>query len=155
MLVGHMSLPRFVVRGFRRPADVLSSALGTLERQVMELVWQREAETSVWDAHAALGGELAYTTLMTTLDRLHKKGLLSRRKAGRAFFYTPRLARHEFEGTMASELIGGLLNGDEGVRPILSCIVEAVGARDRAALDELERLVREKRRSLNLRGRRS
>jgi len=150
-----MSLPRFLVRGFRPPGEVLTSALGTLERQVMDLVWQREAETSVWDAHAALGGALAYTTLMTTLDRLHKKGLLSRRKAGRAFIYTPRLARHEFERSMASELIGGLLSGDEGVRPILSSIVEAVGERDRAALDELERLVREKRRALKLRERRS
>lgn len=149
-----MSLPRFLVRGFRRPGEVLASALGTLERQIMELLWKREGETSVWDAHAALGGELAYTTLMTTLDRLHKKGLLARRKTGRAFLYTPRLARDEFERTMASELIGGLLDGDEGVRPILSSIVEAVGERDRAALDELERLVREKRRALTLRERR-
>jgi predicted transcriptional regulator len=91
---------------------------------------------------------------MTTLDRLHKKGLLARRKSGRAFVYTPHLGREEFERTMASELIGGLLKGDDGVRPILSSIVEAVGERDRAALDELERLVREKRKALNLRERR-
>jgi predicted transcriptional regulator len=143
------------VRGFRRPAEVAEQALGTLEREVMELLWSRTSESTVGDVRAELGGDAAYTTLMTTLDRLYRKGLLTRRKDGRAFRYSPRLQRAEFERVLTSEMIGGLLTPGAAVGPILSSIVDAVSDRDRAALDDLERLVREKRRDLKARDRRS
>jgi len=148
-------LPAFLVRGFRRPAEVIEQTLGTLERGVMDLLWRRTDDASVWDVRAELGGEAAYTTLMTTLDRLYRKGLLTRRKQGRAFRYAPRLPRAEFERVLTSEMIGGLLTRGGGVRPILSSIVDAVSDRDHQALDDLERLVKEKRRDLKARERRS
>src|SRR5262249_60040133 len=64
--------------GFKRPGKGGASDLGPLEREVMELIWRRPkraAEVSVRDIHLAFNERLAYTTLMTTLDRLHKKGL--------------------------------------------------------------------------------
>ena len=146
-------LPAFLVRGFRRPAEVAQQALGTLEREVMEFLWNRSADATVGDVRAELGGDAAYTTLMTTLDRLYRKGLLARRKEGRAFRYSPRLQRAEFERVLTSELIGGLLTPGAAVGPILSSIVDAVSDRDRAALADLERLVREKRRDLKARDR--
>jgi predicted transcriptional regulator len=146
-------LPAFLVRGFRRPAEVAQQALGTLEREVMEFLWNRAGEATVTDVRAELGGDAAYTTLMTTLDRLYRKGLLARRKEGRAFRYSPRLQRAEFERVLTSELIGGLLTPGAAVGPILSSIVDAVSDRDRAALADLERLVREKRRDLKARDR--
>jgi predicted transcriptional regulator len=146
-------LPAFLVRGFRRPAEVAQQALGTLERAVMEFLWNRASEATVGDVRAELGGDAAYTTLMTTLDRLYRKGLLARRKEGRAFRYSPRLQRAEFERVLTSELIGGLLTPGAAVGPILSSIVDAVSDRDRAALADLERLVREKRRDLKARDR--
>jgi predicted transcriptional regulator len=121
------------------------AGLGPLERRVMDAVW-RSGEASVRDVHATLG-ELAYTTLMTTLERLHRKGLLDRRKTGKAFLYRARRTAAELRQDAARGLLASLLSvdGDEA-RPILSCIVEAVGARDRAMLDDLSRLVRRKRR---------
>jgi predicted transcriptional regulator len=126
--------------------------LGPLEREVMEIIWRwrkSEGEVSVRDIYLAFDRRLAYTTLMTTLDRLHKKGLLERRKDGRAFLYSPRLSPQEFERSVARGVIDTLLGrGAEGVEPVLACIVEAVSEHDRALLDELDRLIREKRRAL-------
>src|SRR5262245_63732814 len=108
----------------------------------MELIWrrpERAAEVSVRDIHLAFNERLAYTTLMTTLDRLHKKGLLDRRKGGRAFFYSARFSPDEFERGVARGVIDTLLGrGADGVEPILACIIDAVSERDRALLDELE-----------------
>jgi len=135
---------------FKRTDEVVSK-LGPLEREVMELIWRRPeeaAEVSVRDIHLDFEGRLAYTTLMTTLDRLRKKGLLERRKEGRAFFYSPRFSPDEFERSVARDAINMLLGrGSNGVEPILACIVDAVSERDRALLDELDRLIKEKRRA--------
>ena len=120
-------------------------ALGKLEREVMEEVWRR-GRVSVREVQEAFGERAAYTTLMTTLDRLYRKKLLNRRKEGHAFLYTPRLSREEFEQTVAKEIIHGLLGAD--AEPLLIHFVEAVSERDRHLLDELDRIVQEKRRKL-------
>ena len=144
-----MKLP-FTTRRIRRRGNAAPSELGPLELEVMELVWRRpeKAGVSVRDIHLAFEERLAYTTLMTTLDRLHKKGLLDRRKEGRAYFYSPRFSPDEFERDVARDLINMLLGrGSDGVEPILACIIDAVSERDRALLDELDRLIKEKRRA--------
>ena len=143
-----MKAPRFLLRGFRRPNEVASLALGKLERAVLDETWQRR-EVCVRDIYLAFEERIAYTTLMTTLDRLYKKRLLDRRKDGRAFFYAPALSREEFEHGIRQDVIDGLLgHGAEGVRPVLACIVETVSEHDRELLNELERLVKEKKREL-------
>ena len=86
---------------------------------------------------------------MTTMDRLFKKGLLARRKAGRAFVYRATATREELEGAVAAELVQSLLQVDGSKPlPILSSLVDAVSDRDRALLGELERLIKEKRRAI-------
>ena len=143
-----MKIPLFTLRGFKRPQEAMNMALGNLEREVMEIAWQR-GEVSVRDVCLALDERMAYTTLMTTLDRLHKKGLLARRKDGRAFIYSPSVSPEQFTSSVAQDLINGLLaRGDGGAEPVLACIVEAVSEHDRALLDELDRLIKEKRREL-------
>jgi predicted transcriptional regulator len=138
---------RFLFWGFKSSQQIVESSLGTLEREVMAIVW-REKDISVRDACERLGSTVAYTTVMTTMDRLFKKGLLTRRKIGRAFVYRASATRHELEGAVASELVQSLLHREGGEPlPILSSLVDAVSDRDRALLDELERLIREKRRA--------
>jgi predicted transcriptional regulator len=130
------------LRGTRDP---MQAALGHLERAVMDTVWQGGA-FSVRDVQSKLSKAVAYTTVMTTLDRLYKKGLVQRRREGRAFFYTAALERHELEATMTTGLLNGMLSsGPAAARPFLSNLVDAVGDSDDALLDELEQLVREKR----------
>ena len=134
--------------GFKRPREFAASAFGALERQVMDVVWER-GEVSVRDVVLCFGETVAYTTLMTTLDRLYKKGVLGRRKSGRAFVYRAAASRDQLEQSVAADVVEGLLGrGAETAQPLLSSLVDAVGARDRALLEELERLVREKRRQL-------
>lgn len=120
---------RFLFWGFKSARELFDGALGALEHDVMALAWDR-SEVSVRDACDRLGTGVAYTTVMTTMDRLFKKGLLVRRKVGRAFLYRAAATRQELENA------------------VLSSLVDVVSERDRALLNELERLVREKRRSL-------
>ena len=145
-----MKVPQFRLFGFRRPREVVGSALGKLEKTVMEEVWRRK-RVSASDIYRAFGERTAYTTWMTTLDRLFKKGLLAREKEGRAYLYSPRVTREEFERGVAEDVLGDLLgrsSSGTGAEPLLACIVDAVSEHDRALLDELHRLVEEKRREL-------
>jgi predicted transcriptional regulator len=144
-----MANGHFLFWGFRPPRELLRARLGTLERRVIEIVWDRD-EVTVRDVHAELEGRVAYTTVMTTLDRLFKKGLLSRTKRARAFAYSAAATREELDAIVASDVVSGLLSNDSSAPlPFLSNLVEEVGKRDRALLDELERLVKMKRRELD------
>jgi predicted transcriptional regulator len=146
-----MKTSRFLLRGFKRPREVASQALGKLEREVLNEIWLRE-EVSVRDVHLAFGERVAYTTLMTTLDRLFKKKLLTRRKDGRAFRYLPAVSREEFYQGIREDVIDGLLgHGADAVQPVLACIVDTVSERDRELLDELDRLIKEKKQELDQR----
>jgi predicted transcriptional regulator len=136
------------LRGFKRPREVASESLGKLEQDVLNEIWQRD-EVSVRDVYLAFDERIAYTTLMTTLDRLFKKKLLTRRKDGRAFVYLPAVSADELEQGIREDVIDGLLgHGADAIQPVLACIVDTVSERDRELLDELDRLIKEKRREL-------
>ena len=123
--------------------------LGHLEGTVMGIVWA-QGESSVHDVIERLRRPLAYTTVMTTLDRLFKKGFLDRRKPERAFLYAPRLSRQEWERKRADEWVAGFLAESRPSGELLiSSLVETVGRHDEALLDELEKKIRRKRRELN------
>jgi predicted transcriptional regulator len=148
------AMTHFLTRGFRRPRAALEAALGSLERRVLDVLWSAEREASVRELQQAFEAELAYTTLMTTLDRLFKKGLLERRRDGRAFLYKPRVTRDQLRDGVAADVIDSLLGaGGETARPVISTFLDAVEERDAALLDELERLIRQKRRARARRGR--
>jgi predicted transcriptional regulator len=133
--------------GRPRTAGALGSVFGTLELRVMETLW-RVPEATVAEVHAAFAGSLAYTTVMTTLDRLYKKGALERRKRGRAYVYRAQRSRDEVQKSVVQRLVSSLLGPAPEAEPVLSSLVDAVSERDRGLLDELERLVRERRRLL-------
>ncbi len=126
-----------------------SPPLGHLERTALEILWDC-GEGTVHDVVRKLARPLAYTTVMTTLDRLYKKGMLERRKTERAFLYSPRWSRREWERKRAGDWVAAFLAGP---RPsgemLISCLVDAVGRQDGALLDELEKKIRMKRRELD------
>lgn len=119
--------------GAKQPSSPLETAFGPLENRVLEALWARDTAACVRDLQPQFP-QVAYTTLMTTLDRLYRKGALTRHKDGRAFYYRPTATRPELVSQIA--------------RPIISMFVENIGQRDRALLDELEALVRERRAKL-------
>jgi predicted transcriptional regulator len=121
--------------------------LGSLESELMEQIWPLE-EVSVRDLHSKLAPRLAYTTIMTTLDRLYKKGLLCRRKVGKAYVYFPALSEKEYQGRLTEHFIGLALNGGKFSPAVLSSFVNAVTETDQEMLDRLDRLVKAKQRIL-------
>jgi len=120
--------------------------LGPLEQELLEKLWQCENAT-VRELLEDGQLELAYTTVMTTLDRLFKKDLLNRVAEGRAFRYSPRYSKQELQRQAAGDVIRDLLRSEPSTVP-LSCLVEAVSEHDAQALDELQQLIEQKRREL-------
>ena len=121
--------------------------LGPLERQMLEALWSR-GNATVRELIEDEKVTQAYTTVMTTLDRLYKKKLLDRVSEGRAFRYTPRQSADELRRVAAVEGIRQLVgSGDASALP-LSYLVEALSAHDAQLLDELQILVERKRREL-------
>ena len=118
--------------------------LGPLEIALMEVLWTR-GEGNVRDVIDRLGRPLAYTTVMTTLDRLYKKGLLTRRKFDRAFVYSAALTREEWDHKRAGDFVAGFHSPEL----LISCLVEAVGQHDKALLDDLEKKIKLKRKELD------
>ena len=135
-------------------SKLLAQSFGPLEVQVLDAMWRQPNPATVRDLQASFPN-CAYTTLMTTLDRLHKKGVLARVKSGRAFVYEPQFARKELEIRLAARSVEELLGAARGrsaLEPLLSCFVDAVSERDRLLLDDLERLLKAKRAALTKNG---
>ncbi len=121
--------------------------LGKLESEMMELIW-RLGEASVRDLHAELAPRLAYTTIMTTLDRLFKKGILNRRPVNRAFYYSGRINREQYQHQLTRHLLGIAADEAGSQHIVLSSFVDYVSESDLNLLDELDGLIKAKRRSL-------
>jgi len=134
--------------------DAAPMTLGRLESSLMDILWVR-GESSVRHVFQSIDRPLAYTTVMTTLERLFKKGLLERRKSGRAFLYTPRLTRMEWEQRRAGDLISAFLSGPDPSREsLVSCLLDAVGQYDELLLEQLENEIRMKRKEIQRREKR-
>jgi len=121
--------------------------LGPLEQQLLEALWLR-GSTTVRELLDEGSVELAYTTVMTTLDRLYKKKILDRVPEGRAFRYSPRYTKEELERAAAGETIHQLLGSGGAPSLPLSYLVEAVSDHDVRLLDELQQVLDRKRQEL-------
>ncbi len=122
--------------------------LGPFEQQVLRELWSQGSAT-VRELLADGRIHQAYTTVMTTMDRLYKKGLLDRVAEGRAFRYTPRYTPEELQRDTALESIRQLLGSGHASSLPLSYLVEALSTHDAQLLDELQVLVERKRRELS------
>lgn len=118
--------------------------LGELERAALEHLWTvRDADVS--ETHAAVGRRrgISPNTVGSALERLFKKGLLTREKVSHAYRYRAALDRETFRARKVVEAAGSLDALKE--RGLLAAFVDLVADADEGALLELERLVRDKR----------
>ena len=116
---------------------------------MLQMLWARGA-TTVRDVHREYPGGLAYTTIMTTLDRLYKKGFLSREKLGRAFVYSPAVSHQQFAGMVAQQAAETVLTFAEiHTADVLSHFVDTLGDSDSEVLAELEKLIKARRQAEN------
>src|SRR3954469_17035807 len=130
---------------FNRYRKLGALSLGPLEKSVMEKMWTRGLCT-VRDLYEDFERSLAYTTLMTTVDRLHKRGLLDRIKDGKAFVYSTKFSRAELDQRVVRDLFGAVVK-DSGMEslPVLSCFVDAITEEDDKLLGALEEEIKKRR----------
>ena len=126
------------LNGDGRASAAAGSDLGRREREVLSALRELGSAT-VHEVCQRLNAGLAYTTVMTTLDRLFRKGLLKREKKNRAFLYSASLSARDLEGQRAASLIRRFFS-ESDVQPevLISCLVDAVHEYDTGLLDELE-----------------
>ncbi len=118
--------------------------LGDLEADVLGVVWER-GKATVQEVKEALEPKraLAYTTVMTVMARLAQKGLLERRKEGRAYYYTPAASQQKVAGSLLNALVNRLYDGATG--KAIAQLLETDESVDDAELERLEELIRQRR----------
>lgn len=121
----------------------MTKVLGPLEELVMETLWNRGPST-VAEVQAALKGrrEVAYTTTLTILGRLTKKGLLERSAVGNSHVYSAVITREEFTGKVVEDVVDGLLEAFS--QPALAYFARRLREKDETPLKEMERLPEER-----------
>jgi predicted transcriptional regulator len=95
-----------VVRRNEAKKDPERRGSGDLEGEVLSVLWAAAKPLVPAEVQAALTDELAYTTVMTILVRLHDKGLVDREKSGRAYAYRPTVAENEVVADQVRRLLG-------------------------------------------------
>lgn len=109
--------------------------LGDLEAAVMEVLWRGDEPLTVRQTLAALAREPepAYTTIMTVLDNLHRKGMVTRERTGRAWAYRPAQSREDFDAQLMAEVLDS--SADRGAT--LLRFIGRIGPEEQARLREL------------------
>jgi predicted transcriptional regulator len=87
--------------------------------------------------------DIAYTTVMTVMGRLAKKGLLDKRAVGNAYIYSPTVSREDFARSVIKSILSGLV--DEFYEPVLSQFVNSLVAKDKDRLSKLAELIDEEK----------
>src|SRR5580693_974378 len=116
---------------------------GDLEGLIMDRVWARGAPVTVRDLFDELSAErtIAYTTVMSTMDNLHRKGWLDRVKEGKAYRYTATASREEYSARLMREALEG--GGD--TEAVLSHFVAQIDSGESEALRSVLRKLRGRR----------
>lgn len=118
--------------------------LGELEFAIMDFVWKKRKQVAVPDVqqHLLKTRDLAYTTTMTVVGRLHEKGLLNRSVERRPYTYWPAVSREDYSAGLMLGILSEL--GDR--KAVLARFVERIGAADAKLLEQLASKIRSKRR---------
>ncbi len=120
----------------------LRGELGPLERTVMDHIWEEGADVTVRDVlETKAGAGLAYTTVMTILDRLWRKGFLRRSRVGRAYVYRIKRTEQEY----LAGLMDRVLTGAADRRSVLLGFVRGIDQEDLAQLRSMIREVEKER----------
>ena len=132
---------------FRASGQGLGQVLGELERLIMETLWRLDRPSTVAEVQKAMpvNEPRAYHTVTTVMTRLCEKRLLGREKEQGVWRYSPTLAQAEFRQQVAHEVLRGIyeLAPEAVINSMLDVVVDASGSE---GLDELARLVEEKKR---------
>lgn len=114
--------------------------LGDLEREVMQRLWAADGPLTVRAIHAELAAsrDLAYTTVMTVLDRLTKKGVVRRVREGKAYLYEPLGTREQLVADLMHEALDGAADRSDALVRFVGGVTEEEAAALREALARME-----------------
>ena len=117
---------------------------GDLEAVIMHRVWEYGKPVTVRELFDELSAErtIAYTTVMSTMDNLHRKGWLSRVKEGKAYRYSATASREEYSARLMREALDA--GGD--TEAVLSHFVAQIDSGESEALRSVLRKLRDRRR---------
>ena len=116
----------------------MTRPLGTLEQSVMDRLWSWSQPVAVREVLEDLQRDrtLAYTTVMTVMDNLHRKGVLTREKDRRAYVYRPAVTREQYTAAIMRDILAGSANTTATLLHFLEQMPPAEVASLRDALDE-------------------
>ncbi len=127
----------------------LALRLHALEATIMDVVWSKRLFAfSVSDVLVVLEKQrdIAYTTVMTTMSRLHDKGLLTRKRDGKRYLYSPKLTREQFLESTARTVLDGAIGSHQAI----AMLAEKVSEASADELDDLEALICQRREELGI-----
>jgi predicted transcriptional regulator len=109
---------------------------GDLETVVMDRLWDRGGTTTVRELFEELRAdrEIAYTTVMSTMDNLHRKSWLSRERRGKAYLYWPNMTREEYSARLMRDALDAGGRSDLVLAHFLDQITDAESAALRKVL---------------------
>ncbi len=112
--------------------------LGELEKLVMDRMWSWDHPVAVREVLEDLQRDrtLAYTTVMTVMDNLHRKGVLTRQKDGRAYCYRPAQSREQHTAAFMGEVLAGATDRTVALLHFVDQMSPAEATRLREALDQ-------------------
>jgi len=112
---------------------------GDLEAVIMDRLWNRDGPTTVRDVFDELRGEreIAYTTVMSTMDNLHTKRWLARKRQGKAYMYWPTETREQYSAQLMREALQAGRNSELVLTHLLEQMTAAESESLREALARL------------------
>jgi predicted transcriptional regulator len=130
----------------RLSADGVAKVLGDLEARVLTAMWQLEEPASARTVHDAIVGEhdVALLTVVTVLNKLVEKRILTRRKIGGLLHFRAAMSPAEFHDFVSRRMVEGVI--DFAPARLAACFVDVLAERDPAQLDALAKLVEQARR---------
>ncbi len=132
---------KFSFSDMRLDRSGLKMVLGELEFIIMDYLWDKK-NVAVRDVLRELSAnrEIAYTTIMTTMDRLWKKGLLERNNEGKTFLYTPAQSKENIIQSMIKKVFDSIL--PDVTDSSMSYFINSLEKINPDMLDELDELLK-------------
>ncbi len=124
----------------------LNQVLGTLEKDIMEVLWNR-GESSVKEILDAFSSDrdISYSTVITVTNRMAKKGLLKKRKVGKAYFYKPTYDREQFYELISKKVVEGV--SEFSFQSAMVHFVDYMAQADPDKIEYFSKLIESKRKS--------
>ena len=128
-------------RTVRLDQEGLAKVFGELEARIMQAAWSAEAPVSVREVHESVDPNLHYNTVLTVMERLERKGVLTRHKVGRAHLYEPAQSLEDFTRSVTGGVLRDIIAelGDDAIAAFVNALEEVTPD----ALARLGRFLRE------------